>query len=180
MHVQVSSLRGVRSCHHLLAFLCDTCSILSLAVCINVHTHSLSGSANAHTGEAVADAATSGSSKFFLGTDSAPHPKGAKVRAELCCHVSCVLCVATICRSCTSLALSTEVKKHTKHLSSYLCTPIQESACGCAGMYSAPISLGLYATAFEAAGRLPNLEGFASIHGPSFYGMPRNEVRERV
>ncbi|KAF5831142.1 dihydroorotase [Dunaliella salina] len=78
--------------------------------------------------EAVAEKATSGSPKFFLGTDSAPHPKGAK-----------------------------------------------ESSCGCAGMYTAPISLGLYATAFEAAGRLSNLEAFASFNGPGFYGLPPNE-----
>jgi len=77
--------------------------------------------------EAVADAATSGSKKFFLGTDSAPHPKGAK-----------------------------------------------ESACGCAGMFTAPLAMPLYATAFEQAGRLQNLEAFASFNGPDFYGLPRN------
>lgn len=80
--------------------------------------------------EAVADAATSGSTKFFLGTDSAPHPKGAK-----------------------------------------------ESACGCAGMFTAPLAMPLYATAFEQAGRLENLEAFASFNGPDFYGLPRNKVR---
>jgi dihydroorotase len=77
--------------------------------------------------EAVAAAATSGSPKFFLGTDSAPHARHAK-----------------------------------------------EAACGCAGVFSAPIALGLYATAFEAAGALDRLEGFASHHGPDFYGLPRN------
>ncbi|KAG1672368.1 hypothetical protein FOA52_010986 [Chlamydomonas sp. UWO 241] len=76
---------------------------------------------------AVAAAVTSGSKKFFLGTDSAPHAKGAK-----------------------------------------------ESACGCAGMYSAPISLPLYATVFDRAGALDKLEGFASFNGPDFYGLPRN------
>lgn len=77
--------------------------------------------------EAVAGAVTSGSPKFFLGTDSAPHAKGAK-----------------------------------------------EAACGCAGMFSAPIALGLYATAFEKAGALDKLEAFASFNGPDFYGLPRN------
>ena len=78
--------------------------------------------------EAVAAAATSGSAKFFLGTDSAPHARHAK-----------------------------------------------EAACGCAGVYSAPIALALYATAFEAAGALDRLEAFASFNGPDFYGLPRNE-----
>lgn len=77
--------------------------------------------------EAVMAAATSGSRKFFLGTDSAPHPKGAK-----------------------------------------------ESECGCAGVFSAPVALPLYAQAFEQAGALDNLEAFASFNGPDFYGLPRN------
>ncbi len=77
--------------------------------------------------QALVEAATSGSSKFFLGTDSAPHPKGAK-----------------------------------------------ESDCGCAGMYTAHAAIELYAEAFEAAGALDQLEGFASFYGPDFYGLPRN------
>jgi dihydroorotase len=72
-------------------------------------------------------AATSGDPKFFLGTDSAPHPRHAK-----------------------------------------------ESACGCAGIYTAHAALELYAEAFEDAGRLDRLEGFASLHGPAFYRLPRN------
>lgn len=75
----------------------------------------------------VLEAAASGSAKFFLGTDSAPHPKGAK-----------------------------------------------ESACGCAGIFSAPHALALYAEAFEQAGALHRLEAFASFNGPDFYGLPRN------
>ncbi len=50
----------------------------------------------------------------------------------------------------------------------------KENACGCAGCYSAPVALPLYAEAFEDAGALERLEGFASIHGASFYGLPRN------
>jgi dihydroorotase len=72
-------------------------------------------------------AATSGNPRFFLGTDSAPHPKGDK-----------------------------------------------ETACGCAGCYTAAFALELYAEAFDAAGRLDRLEGFASFHGPDFYRLPRN------
>jgi len=72
-------------------------------------------------------AATSGSPKFFLGTDSAPHARNTK-----------------------------------------------EIACGCAGCYTAPHALELYAEAFEAAGAIDKLEGFASFHGPDFYGLPRN------
>ncbi|QFU01537.1 Dihydroorotase [Halomonas sp. THAF5a] len=77
--------------------------------------------------QALLEAATSGSPRFFLGTDSAPHAQGDK-----------------------------------------------ESACGCAGVYSAPAALELYATAFEQAGALDRLEGFASHHGPDFYGLARN------
>jgi dihydroorotase len=80
--------------------------------------------------EALVAAAISGSPKFFLGTDSAPHPRNAK-----------------------------------------------ESACGCAGMYSAHAAIELYAEAFEAAGALDRLEAFASHFGPDFYGLPRNRAR---
>jgi len=52
----------------------------------------------------------------------------------------------------------------------------KESACGCAGIYSAHAALELYAEAFEAIGALPRLEAFASLHGPSFYGLPPNEA----
>jgi len=50
----------------------------------------------------------------------------------------------------------------------------KESACGCAGVFSAPAALELYAQAFEQAGALDRLEGFASHHGPDFYRLPRN------
>ena len=76
---------------------------------------------------ALIDAAISGSPKFFLGTDSAPHAAALK----------------------------------------------EQSVCG-AGCYTAPCALELYAEAFEAAGALERLEGFASFHGPDFYGLPRN------
>ena len=77
--------------------------------------------------QALVDAATSGSPRFFLGTDSAPHPAALK-----------------------------------------------EHALGCAGCYTALTAMELYAEAFDAAGALDKLEGFASFHGADFYGLPRN------
>jgi dihydroorotase len=53
----------------------------------------------------------------------------------------------------------------------------KESACGCAGMYTAHAAIELYAEAFEAAGALDRLEGFASHFGADFYGLPRNAGR---
>ena len=50
----------------------------------------------------------------------------------------------------------------------------KESACGCAGIYSAHAAIELYAEAFEQAGALDRLEGFASFFGADFYGLPRN------
>jgi dihydroorotase len=79
---------------------------------------------------ALLEAATSGSPKFFLGTDSAPHAAALK-----------------------------------------------EHAAGCAGCYTALSALELYATAFDAAGALDQLEGFASFHGADYYGLPRNTGR---
>ena len=79
---------------------------------------------------ALVAAATSGDSRFFLGTDSAPHVDAAK-----------------------------------------------ESACGCAGCYTAPVALSVLAHVFEDAGHLDHLEGFASLHGPAFYGLPPNDRR---
>jgi dihydroorotase len=77
--------------------------------------------------QALIAAATSGSDRFFLGTDSAPHASVMK----------------------------------------------EASVCG-AGCYTALSALELYAQAFEDAGALQHLEGFASFHGPDFYGLPRN------
>ena len=50
----------------------------------------------------------------------------------------------------------------------------KEAACGCAGIYTAHAAIELYAAAFEEAGALDKLEGFASHHGADFYGLPRN------
>jgi len=62
--------------------------------------------------------------------------------------------------------LGTDSAPHAKHT--------KENACGCAGCYTAPLALPLYAEAFDAAGALDRLEGFASHHGADFYGLPRN------
>jgi len=72
-------------------------------------------------------AATSGEAWFFLGTDSAPHPIGAK-----------------------------------------------ESACGCAGIFTAPTAIELYAQVFDEEDALDRLEAFASLNGPRFYGLEPN------
>ncbi|MDC0603411.1 dihydroorotase [Aliiglaciecola sp.] len=77
--------------------------------------------------QALRETVASGSSKFFLGTDSAPHDKHSK-----------------------------------------------ETACGCAGCYSAWSALELYAHVFEEHGAIDKLEGFASHYGADFYGLPRN------
>ena len=50
----------------------------------------------------------------------------------------------------------------------------KESDCGCAGCYTAPFALELYAEVFEAHGKLDRLEAFASLNGANFYGLPRN------
>ena len=77
--------------------------------------------------QALVRAATGGNPKFFLGTDSAPHP-----------------------------------------------VHLKEHATGCAGCYTAHAAMELYAQAFDAAGALDRLEGFASLFGADFYGLPRN------
>ncbi|OHC63499.1 MAG: dihydroorotase [Rhodocyclales bacterium GWA2_65_20] len=53
----------------------------------------------------------------------------------------------------------------------------KEAACGCAGCYTAHAGIELYAEAFEAAGALDRLEGFAAHHGADFYGLPRNHEK---
>ena len=65
--------------------------------------------------------------------------------------------------------LGTDSAPHAKHL--------KEHACGCAGCYTAPHALELYAAAFDSVGRLDRLEGFASRHGPDFYRLARNTER---
>ena len=51
----------------------------------------------------------------------------------------------------------------------------KQSPCGCAGVFSAPVTLSCLAHVFEDAGALDRLEGFTSLHGPAFYGLPANE-----
>ncbi|MEY2777062.1 MAG: dihydroorotase [Pseudomonadota bacterium] len=56
----------------------------------------------------------------------------------------------------------------------------KEASCGCAGCYTAPHALALYATAFEQANALERLEGFASHYGAAFYGLPQSRSRIRL
>ncbi len=65
--------------------------------------------------------------------------------------------------------LGTDSAPHARHT--------KESACGCAGMYTACHALPLYAEVFEDAGALDALQAFASERGPAFYGLPPNEER---
>lgn len=56
-------------------------------------------------------------------------------------------------------------------------TQLKEHASGCAGCYTALTAVELYAEAFDEAGALDRLEGFASLHGPAFYDLPVNADR---
>jgi len=51
----------------------------------------------------------------------------------------------------------------------------KESACGCAGVFCAPVAMPVYAKIFEDAGALDRLEAFTSVNGANFYGLPLNE-----
>lgn len=68
--------------------------------------------------------------------------------------------------------LGTDSAPHARHT--------KEASCGCAGLYTAHAAIELYAEAFEDAGALDRLEGFASHFGPDFYGLPRNTDRIRL
>jgi dihydroorotase len=65
--------------------------------------------------------------------------------------------------------LGTDSAPHAAHL--------KEHAAACAGCYTAPHALELYATAFERAQSLDKLEAFASFFGPDFYGLARNSAK---
>ncbi len=54
---------------------------------------------------------------------------------------------------------------------------LKEHACGCAGCFTATNTISILAEVFEQEGRLDRLEGFTSLHGPAFYGLPANEAR---
>jgi dihydroorotase len=51
----------------------------------------------------------------------------------------------------------------------------KENDCGCAGVFNAPVALALYTTVFDEEGALDQLEAFASLNGPAFYGLSANE-----
>ena len=63
--------------------------------------------------------------------------------------------------------LGTDSAPHERHA--------KESACGCAGIYNAPLALESYAAVFDAENALDRFEAFASEHGPRFYGLPLND-----
>ena len=65
--------------------------------------------------------------------------------------------------------LGTDSAPHAQHT--------KETACGCAGIYTAHAAIELYAEVFEQAGALDKLEAFASFYGADFYGLPRNTQR---
>ncbi|MCH7815785.1 MAG: dihydroorotase [Proteobacteria bacterium] len=68
--------------------------------------------------------------------------------------------------------LGTDSAPHSRHN--------KENDCGCAGIYSAPSAIELYAEVFEAQGALEKLEGFASFYGADFYGLPRNQSQLKL
>ena len=72
------------------------------------------------------------------------------------------------------IPLRLTIPRHTHNCSAPHPKGAKESACGCAGIFSAPVALPLYAHAFEQAGKLDALESFASFNGPDFYKLPRN------
>jgi dihydroorotase len=68
--------------------------------------------------------------------------------------------------------LGTDSAPHARHA--------KESACGCAGVYNAPVAIEAYAQVFDEEGALDKLEGFASRFGPAFYGLQPNTVRLKL
>jgi len=68
-----------------------------------------------------------------------------------------------------SFFLGTDTAPHT--------TDTKECACGCAGVFNAPVAMQVYAQVFAEEGRLDRLEAFASLNGPRFYGLPANDER---
>jgi dihydroorotase len=58
--------------------------------------------------------------------------------------------------------------------------PLKECACGCAGIFSAPVTLACLAHVFEEENALDRLEAFVSLNGPAFYRLPPNERHIRL
>jgi len=54
--------------------------------------------------------------------------------------------------------------------------PAKESSCGCAGCFTATNTMSILAEVFEMDNALDRLEGFTSLHGPAFYGLPANDA----
>lgn len=119
---QTENLGATLTPHHLLIDRNDL-----LVGGIRPHLYCLPIAKRAADRLALRQAAVSGDRRFFLGTDSAPHPRAAK-----------------------------------------------ECACGCGGIFNAPVALACLAQVFEAEGALDRLEAFVSAHGAAFYGLPPN------
>src|SRR3546814_2570859 len=64
--------------------------------------------------------------------------------------------------------LGTDSAPHLRHA--------KESACGCAGIFNAPYAIESYCTVFDEECALDRLEGFASLYGAAFYGLPVNRA----
>ena len=77
--------------------------------------------------------------------------------------------LAAACGGDGRFFLGTDSAPHARHL--------KEAACGCAGVFTAPVAMAWLAQAFEAEGALDRLEAFASLNGPAFYRLPPNEAR---
>ena len=115
--------------------------------------------------QALLRAVASGSPKFFLGTDSAPHAKTAK---ETACG-ALVGWLGWVAGSSSSY--------HTQPRAVLIrCIHIFTPA-GCAGCFSAFAGLELYAEVFESLGALDKFEAFTSRNGAKFYGLPPNEEK---
>ncbi|WP_312816332.1 dihydroorotase [Atlantibacter subterraneus] len=74
-----------------------------------------------------------------------------------------------VASGCDRVFLGTDSAPHARHK--------KETNCGCAGCFNAPSALGAYATVFEEMNALQHFEGFCSLNGPRFYGLPVNEAQ---
>lgn len=74
-----------------------------------------------------------------------------------------------VASGCDRVFLGTDSAPHARHK--------KETSCGCAGCFNAPSALGAYATVFEEMNALQHFEGFCSLNGPRFYGLPVNEAQ---
>lgn len=81
------------------------------------------------------------------------------------CHREALVAAAT--SNDSSFFLGTDSAPHGQY--------DKESACGCAGIYTAHAAIELYTHVFSEAGALDKLESFTSFRGPNFYGLEHNK-----